>query len=63
MVTKEKACKQCKSIFEGHKCPKCGSEEFSDSFKGKVVVMNPEGSEIAKNLSIKEKGTYAIKLN
>jgi len=58
----EKACKQCKSVFEGHKCPKCGSEEFSDSFKGKVIITDPEQSEIAKNLSLKHKGTYAIKL-
>lgn len=57
----QKACKQCKTIFEGMKCPKCGSEEFSDAFKGKVIVMNPEQSEIAQNLKIREKGTFAIK--
>ena len=57
-----KACKQCKTIYEGIKCPKCGSEESADSFKGKVIVVDPEQSEIAKNLSIKKKGSYAIKL-
>ena len=24
-MSKERACKKCKSIFEGAKCPKCGS--------------------------------------
>ncbi len=61
-MTKEKACKKCKFVFEGTKCPRCGSEEFTDSFKGKVVVLKPEESEVAKNLKIKEKGTFAIKV-
>ena len=59
----EKACKQCRTIYEGgNKCPKCGSTEHSDTFKGKVVITNPEESEIAKNLGVKEKGSYAIKI-
>jgi DNA-directed RNA polymerase subunit E" len=58
----EKACKKCKFVFEGHKCPKCGSEEITEGFKGKVVVLKPEESEIAKNLKLKEKGTFAIKV-
>ena len=61
-MAKEKACKQCKSVFEGAKCPKCGSDEFSDSFKGKIMVINPEQSEVAQNLKIKDKGKFAIKL-
>ncbi len=61
-MAKEKACKQCKSIFEGSKCPKCGGLEYADTFKGKIIVLNPEQSEIAQNLKIKEKGKFAIKL-
>jgi DNA-directed RNA polymerase subunit E" len=57
----EKACKNCKAIYTGTKCPKCGSEESSSGFKGKVVILKPEESEIAKNLKIKDKGAYAIK--
>ncbi len=62
MASVRKACRQCKTIFEGTKCPKCGSEEFSDSSKGKVIVLDVEQSEVAKNLKVREKGTYAIKL-
>ena len=61
-MTKEKACKLCKTIFEGEKCPRCGSKEFTDSFKGRIHVLNPEKSEIAQKLNIKEKGNYAIKV-
>lgn len=61
-MTKSKACKICKTIFEGEKCPKCESKESSDSFKGRIVILNPEKSEIAQKLNIKEKGNFAIKV-
>ncbi len=61
-MPKSKACKICKTIFEtGEKCPKCESKESTESFKGRVVVLNPEKSEIAKKLNLKEKGNFAIK--
>jgi len=58
----ERVCKQCKAIHEGMKCPKCGSEESAENYKGTVIIIKPDESEIAKNLKIKEKGNYAIKL-
>lgn len=58
----EKVCKNCKTIHEGAKCPNCGSEESTESYKGTVIIIKPEESEIAKNLKIKQKGNYAIKL-
>jgi RNA polymerase subunit RPABC4/transcription elongation factor Spt4 len=58
----QKVCKQCKTIVEGSgKCPECGSEEIGDSFKGKISVLNPEQSEIAKNLKLSKKGLYALR--
>ena len=58
----QKACKICKSIFEGAKCPNCDSQEISDIFKGKVRILDVEQSEIAKNLNIKKRGLFAVKL-
>jgi len=59
----QKACKHCKMIYEGNsKCPNCGSEDSVDTFKGKVVAIHPENSEIAQNLKITKKGSYAVKL-
>jgi DNA-directed RNA polymerase subunit E" len=58
----EKACKKCKLIFEGTKCPKCGSTEFTDNFKGRIVVLKPEESDVAKNLKVTEKGAFAVKV-
>ena len=60
-MPKEKACKLCNTIFEGAKCPKCDSKEFTESFKGKIYVLDPEKSEIAKKINLKQKGKFAIK--
>ena len=58
---KQKACKVCSNIYEGDKCPKCGSKEHTESFKGRISVINPEKSDIAKKMNIKDKGNFAIK--
>ena len=60
-MTKEKACKVCNKIYEGGECPNCGSKEFTNTIKGRLIVVNPEKSEIAKNLKINGKGVFAIK--
>ena len=62
MAKKEKACKSCRTVFEGQKCPACGSLEFTDSFKGKVFILNPENSEIAQKLKLTGKGIFAMRL-
>ncbi|MEK6859264.1 MAG: transcription elongation factor subunit Spt4 [Nanoarchaeota archaeon] len=61
-MAKEKACKHCKLIYEGDSCPSCARKEFSDNFKGKIEIINPEKSELAQKLKVLKKGTYAIKL-
>ena len=62
MVKKARACKKCRFIFEeGDKCPKCGSNSTTDSWKGRIEIVNPEKSEIAQQLKLAEKGIYTIK--
>jgi DNA-directed RNA polymerase subunit E" len=60
-MAKEKACKACKMVYEGAKCPGCGSTESTDSFKGKVAVLNTEESEIAKKLKLEKKGNFSLR--
>lgn len=61
-MPKSKACKICNIIYEvGNKCPVCDSKEFSDNFKGRIIILNPEKSEIATKLKMKKKGEFAIK--
>jgi DNA-directed RNA polymerase subunit E" len=62
MATKEKACKICKTISLGEdKCPNCGSKELIEGFKGRIVVLRPEHSEIAKKINLETPGEFAIK--
>lgn len=60
-MAKEKACLNCKAIYEGDTCPNCGENTSSDSFKGRVHIFNPEKSEMAQNMGVKEKGEFTIK--
>ena len=60
-MAKEKACKNCKRIYDGDKCPNCDKKDTTDTFKGKVEIVNPEKSEVAKELKITKEGLYAVK--
>ncbi len=43
-------------------CPNCGSNQFSNSFQGRIYISNPEKSTIAKKIGITRAGEYAIKV-
>ncbi len=58
---KEKACKKCRLIVEGTKCPLCGGNQFNENWKGRVIILDEE-SEIAKKLKLKGKGEFAVKV-
>ena len=60
-MNQEKACKNCNLIYEGERCPNCGSQESTEEIKGRLVILDENNSEIAKNLKITKKGMYAIK--
>ncbi len=63
-MIKEKACRKCRLLVEeGKECPGCGESAFTTFWRGYVVVMNPEESEIAKKMEIKSKGKYALRLS
>jgi DNA-directed RNA polymerase subunit E" len=61
MSTKQKACKKCKIMVEGDTCPICSSNQLTDTWKGKIIVLNPEKSEIAQKIGAKQKGVFALK--
>jgi len=60
-MSTQRACKNCNLIYEGDKCPGCGSQEYAEDIKGKIMVFDPENSEIAKKVGISKKGLYTIK--
>ena len=61
-MKKEKVCKKCRALTEENKCPICGNTALIETWKGKVIILNPETSEIAKRLKIEKEGEFAIKV-
>ena len=56
------ACKICKKLFMGDRCPDHPESKPADNWKGRVIILDPENSEIAKKMNITEKGEYAIRI-
>lgn len=60
MVERGKVCKHCKRFVIEDKCPACNTKDFTRTWKGVIIVNDPENSEIAKLLNITAPGKYAI---
>lgn len=58
----EKACRKCHTLTTDMLCQKCKTATLSDDFSGLVIIIDPEESEIAKVMEIKEKGRYALRV-
>ncbi|MGB9748797.1 MAG: transcription elongation factor subunit Spt4 [Candidatus Woesearchaeota archaeon] len=58
----KKVCKKCRIFFEKERCPVCNGTDFSTNWQGKIVVIDPSKSEIAKKLNFNNKGEYAIRV-
>lgn len=59
---KKKACKSCKLLYGGEECPNCKSGQFVLNWKGRIAVLDPVNSDIAKKVGAKQAGEYAIKV-
>ncbi len=63
-MNNEKACRECRFLVaEGDKCPNCGNATFTTFWRGYVVILNAENSEIAKKMGIERKGKFALRLS
>jgi DNA-directed RNA polymerase subunit E" len=59
----DKACKDCHRIVEeGKSVCKCGSNSLSKDWNGYVIILDVEGSRIAKKLELNKEGRYALKV-
>lgn len=61
---KLKACKKCGALVssDANVCPVCGSTEFTTNWEGMVIIIDPERSELARELMITKAGAYAIRV-
>lgn len=62
MTVKKKACRSCKIFVTGNECPLCKGKEFTTNWEGRIIITDANKSDIAKQLDIKVKGEYAIKV-
>ncbi len=60
MTTKDKVCRSCHRFVDESICPVCKESNFSRSWKGIVVIMDPKESEIAKIMDINVPGKYCL---
>lgn len=58
----KKVCKTCRIFVKGDSCPICKGNQFTDSWTGRIVILDAERSEIAKKTGINVKGEYVIKV-
>ena len=56
------ACKECHLILEAKSCPRCPDSEVSREWQGFVEVLNPEKSDLAKEMGIRTPGRYALRV-
>ncbi len=61
-MSKKKACKKCKVFVTGNECPICHGRQFSTNWQGRINVLDPVKSTIAKKINLAVKGEYAIKV-
>ncbi len=58
----QKVCLKCKLFVTGDTCPICGGNNFTTTYYGKISILNPNKSKVAKTMGITYKGQYAIKV-
>ena len=56
------ACKICRKLVTGDKCPIHPEAKLSETWKGRIIVLDPQNSELAKKMGITDKGEYAIRV-
>ncbi|MBW3013550.1 DNA-directed RNA polymerase, subunit E'' [Candidatus Woesearchaeota archaeon] len=58
----KKVCKNCKMFVTGEVCPVCKKNQFTTTWRGRIIVLDPKKSEIAQKIGATAAGEYAIKI-
>ncbi|WP_423839202.1 transcription elongation factor subunit Spt4 [Undibacterium luofuense] len=48
-------------VDKGDECPECHTSDLTTNWKGRMIIIDSENSEIAKKVGVKKAGEYAIK--
>ena len=47
-------------FYDGNDCQGCNGNQFATIWQGRIKVIAPEKSDIAKEMEMKKEGEYAI---
>ena len=62
-MSKKQICKRCKIFVEDQQvCPICKESNFSSGWQGRIMIIDPDKSFVAKQVNMLQKGEYAIKV-
>jgi DNA-directed RNA polymerase subunit E" len=58
-MRREQACRRCKRLTFGPRCPVDGSTSLSRDWSGLIVILDADRSEVARTIGAKTAGRYA----
>ncbi len=58
------ACRECHRVNDpgATTCESCGSSSLTEDWAGYVVIADPDKSEVAIEMNVHERGSYALKV-
>ncbi len=59
---KKQVCTKCRIFVDGEQCPLCKGNQLSTNWLGRLHVVDPNNSTIAKKVGFAVEGEYAIKV-
>ena len=54
-------CPKCKRILSTSTCPVHKDAKLQENWKGRIIIVEPENSDLAKKIEKSEPGEYALK--
>ncbi|HIG98496.1 TPA: DNA-directed RNA polymerase subunit E'' [Candidatus Woesearchaeota archaeon] len=58
----KRVCRQCRTMIEEGNCPICHNSDFATTWQGRITVVEPDKSFLAKKSGISKEGDYAIRV-
>lgn len=57
-----KVCRKCRIIVEKQSCALCGGSDFTTTWSGLAIIIDPAKSEIAKKMEVEVPGKFALRV-
>ena len=61
-MPKSKVCRKCRVFVEKDVCPLCNEKDFSTTWAGVAIIIDPSKSEVAKKMEVAVAGKYSLKV-